>query len=79
MDVDSDGNLIISDLQNSCIRKIDRSSNVTTVFGICGTAGYLEGGYLTALLNGAISLDIDADGNWYIADYRNHVIRKISF
>ena len=79
VDVDSDGNLIISDLQNSCIRKIDRSSNVTTVFGICGTAGYLEGGYLTALLNGAISLDIDADGNWYIADYRNHVIRKISF
>ena len=50
--------------------------NVTTVAG-SGNSGSSNGTVSTALFNAPRGLTVDASGNVYVADYDNHVIRKI--
>ena len=77
--VDSKGNLYIADRFNHCIRKVDSKSIITTIAGN-GTQGYNgDGGIATdAQLNLPEDMTVDGDGNLYIADSYNHVIRKIN-
>jgi predicted outer membrane repeat protein len=77
--VDGSGNLFIADTGNSVIRKVDSSGIITTFAGIglsCCYAG--DGGPATsALLNGPSGVAVDGNGNLYIADTSNNVIRKV--
>ena len=78
--VDAEGNVYITDNQNQRVRKIDVDGVITTVAGT-GTAGYSgDGGPATeAMLDSAIALAVDADGNLYIADAGNYRVRKVAF
>ena len=79
LDADEAGNLYIADTSNHRIRKIDVSTgNISTVAGT-GTAGYGgDGAAATAAqLNFPRDVDVDREGNLYIADTNNHRIRRV--
>ncbi len=75
---DASGNMYIADWYNDVIRKVDTSGIITTVAGT-GSAGYSgdNGPATEAELDNSMDVAFDASGNMYIADYRNHVIRKV--
>jgi len=77
---DQDGNLYFAEYSNHIIRKVDTNGIITTVAGTPENSGYSgDGGAATsAKLNRPLGVDIDLSGNIYIADYRNHVIRKVN-
>ncbi len=76
--VDASGNLFIADYYNNRIRKVDDTGLITTVAGN-GTAAYSgDGGAATnASLSYPSDLALDADGNLFIADSQNSLIRKV--
>ena len=76
--VDGSGNIYIADSDNHRIRKVDSSGVITTVAGT-GTAGFSgDSGQATAAqINLPFGVDVDGSGNLYIADYKNHRIRKV--
>jgi len=77
--VDAGGNIYIADTYNHRIRKIDTSGNISTIAGT-GT-GYYNGDNIlatSAQLNGPADVEVDSDGNIYIADTKNYRIRKIN-
>jgi sugar lactone lactonase YvrE len=76
--VDAQGNILIADAYNNCIRKIDATGIITTVAGK-GTAGYSgdNGPATKAQLNFPTDMASDVAGNIYITDFNNNVIRKV--
>lgn len=73
--VDGDGNLYVSELGNSSIRKITPSGVVTTFAG--STTGYADGTGTDAQFNGPFGIGL-RENYLYLADTGNHRIRKIS-
>ncbi|MBD3266629.1 hypothetical protein GF373_08165, partial [bacterium] len=76
--VDSSGNIFFSDRDNNRVRKIDSQGVITTIAGT-GEAGYVgDGGPATeAKLKSPVGLLLRANGDLYVADRGNHVVRKI--
>ena len=76
--LDSAGNLYIADQANNRIRRVSLGI-ITTVAGD-GTAGYSgDGGPATnAAFNAPIGIAIDNAGSFYVSDFHNDVIRKLS-
>jgi sugar lactone lactonase YvrE len=79
---DAAGNLYIADSQNNAIRMILRSNGwITTIAGLGPEKpGYSgdNGPATAAKLDSPQGVAIDSDGNIYISDNGNHVIRKIT-
>jgi trimeric autotransporter adhesin len=78
--VDSNGNLYIADTYNNRIREVSATtSQISTVAGN-GTAGYMGDGAAatSAELNLPIGVAVDSNGNLFIADASNNVIREVS-
>jgi uncharacterized repeat protein (TIGR03803 family) len=77
--VDATNHILIADLNNNVIRKVNPAGIISTVAGT-GKAGFSgDGGAATsAELNGPNSVSIDAAGALYIADFNNNVIRKVT-
>ncbi len=76
--LDAAGNLYIADERNHAIRKVDTAGNISTVAGdgVWGDSG--DGNAATsARLANPIAVELDAAGNLYVAEYDNHIIRKI--
>jgi sugar lactone lactonase YvrE len=75
---DRQGNLYIADTFNHCIRKVDTKNVISTVAG-SGQKGYSgDGGPATrATLNEPYGVLPDRDGNLYIVDRLNAVIRRV--
>jgi len=75
---DSAGNLYIADIGNSRIRKVSPSGTISTFAGT-GISGYTgDGGPATsAALYCPYAVAADRNGNVYIADTGNDVIRKV--
>ena len=73
------GNVLISDLLNHRIRKVDTAGNITTVAGT-GTAGFSgDGGQATlASLNFPGGLAVDAGGTIFVVDSGNQRVRRVS-
>jgi hypothetical protein len=78
--VDNAGNVYICDWLNNVVRKISATTGIITTVAGNGIAGYTgDGGPATsAELNWPQGIAIDSAGNLYIAEYRNHVIRKVN-
>jgi len=73
--VDASGNVYVLDL-NDVIRKITPQGMVNTWAGN-GISGDVDGEAASAQFNAPIRVTIDVSGNFYVADYGNHKIRKI--
>jgi len=75
---DPKGNLFISDRLNHQIRKIDTEGNISTIAGTGDSDHDGDGGpALEATFRDPNSLASDKDGNIYVADTANNLIRKI--
>ena len=74
--MDASGNLFVTDTFNHLIRKITPSGVVTTFAGT-GTAGSANGTRTEASFNKPIDLDFDNNGNLFVVDFGNHLIRRI--
>jgi hypothetical protein len=76
--VTGDGGLFIADAANHRIRRVDRQGLIATVAGL-GSPGFGGDGKLAvdALLNQPMDVVADSSNNLYIADYANHVIRRV--
>jgi len=74
-----DGSLFVVDTKNNRVLKLSVDGVATIVAGQSGIAGYSGDGGLAinAKLNHPSGIGRDASGNLYIADYYNHVIRKV--
>jgi uncharacterized protein (TIGR03437 family) len=77
---DNNGNVYITDTQNSCIRKVTSAGVITTVAGMCSFYGYSGDGGLAvkALLDTPQQVAVDSAGNLYISDWYYNVIRKVT-
>lgn len=76
---DAQGNFYISDWSNDVVRKVAPNGVITTVAGN-GSIGYSgDGGpAISAQLANPCGLTFDAQGDMYIADSANNVIREVS-
>jgi sugar lactone lactonase YvrE len=74
---DSQGFLYVTDLAEDKIHLIDPAGNVATFAGT-GSGGYLDGNAATARFREPAGIAVDAARNVYVADFGNHVIRKIT-
>lgn len=72
----TDGTIYIADRGNHAIRKISNGM-VTTLAGN-GSAGFTDGQGASASFNLPYSIDVDSEGNIYVADQGNRAIRKIT-
>jgi len=75
--LDAAGNIYVADRDNHCIRKISATGVVTTFAGT-GLPGAANGPVATATFHSPKGITIDIEGNFYIADAGNHIIRKIT-
>lgn len=76
--IDAAGNLYVTEIDNHLIRKITPAGEVTTVAGTQGVGGSLDGTGVNASFNRPYGVTVDANGNLYVADFMNNMIRKIS-
>lgn len=75
---DKDGNLYVGDTDNYCVRRISTAGIVSTIAGIPGKKGYLDGDPDEALFDRFWGMKIDEDGTLYITDYYNRALRKLT-
>ncbi|MCA8939538.1 MAG: hypothetical protein KDB07_07010, partial [Planctomycetes bacterium] len=73
------GDVFISDTNNHAIRKVQFGSGTITTVAGGNSAGYTGdyGSALSAQLDTPLGLDIDGAGWIYVAEFNNHVIRRI--
>jgi sugar lactone lactonase YvrE len=76
--VDSTGNVYVGDAGNNTIRKITPGGVVTTLAGLAGVAGSVNGTNTTARFNAPFGVAVDSSGTVYVADSGNQTIRKIT-
>ncbi|HEV7768164.1 MAG TPA: SMP-30/gluconolactonase/LRE family protein, partial [Thermoanaerobaculia bacterium] len=76
--IDGGGFVYVADTENSTIRKITPSGDVSTLAGLALHPGSANGNGSAARFNRPEGMVTDATGNLYVADTENHTIRKIS-
>ena len=76
--VDSAGNVYVADSNNHTIRKITPSGVVSTLAGLAGSGGSVDGTGSAARFNYPSGVAADGAGNVYVADTGNDTIRKIT-
>lgn len=81
--IDGNGNLFIADMFNERIRRVDGTTHIiTTVAGsedpFAGSFGGNGGLATNARLNGPQGVAVDANGDLFIADTNNGLIREVS-
>lgn len=72
------GDLLVADMAYHTIRKITTTGDVTTYAGMPAQPGSANGSLGTNTFKNPYGLTMDAAGNAFVADWGNHIIRKIS-
>jgi hypothetical protein len=78
---DARGNLYVAENNGSTLRKIAPVGTnwvVTTIAGQSGNYSFADGTNGAALFNGPQNVTVDTNGNLYVADSFNSVIRKVT-
>jgi len=76
--VDRDGNILVADTDNHCIRKIDTNGVVSTLAGT-GGAGHTDGEGGAAEFYSPKGITMDSAGEYCIvSDTGNHCLRRVS-
>ncbi|PLC07315.1 hypothetical protein CY658_10160 [Variovorax sp. RO1] len=75
--IDASGNLYVADSENHRIRMITPAGVVTTLAGT-GTPGAADGPRDSATFSDPRGVAVDADGNVYVADFGNSLLRRIT-
>lgn len=77
--VDSNGNILVADRGNSCIRIIRPDGTSTVIAGASGTSGTAEGaGTTAARFSTPSGIALDSKGNVYVSDTNNNRIRRLT-
>jgi len=76
--VDTSRNVFVADAWNHTIRKITPSAIVTTLAGLAGNPGSVDGTNSKARFNRPSGIAVDNGGNLFVTDSLNHTIRKIT-
>ena len=76
--VDSGGTIYIADTGSHTIRKMTSGGAVTTLAGLAGNPGSMDGTNSAARFNSPAGLATDSGGNIYVCDCFNHTIRLIT-
>jgi streptogramin lyase len=76
--VDAAGYLYVADMGNNTIRKVSPSGDVTTLAGLAGQSGQLNGQGAQARFIAPSGIAVDEAGNVYVAEFASDTIRKIS-
>lgn len=76
--VDASGNVFVADMSNNTIRKISTNGMVYTFAGQAGMSGNSDGFGNGARFNNPFAVAVDSEGNVYVSDSANDVIRKIT-
>jgi sugar lactone lactonase YvrE len=75
---DGSGNLFIADRSNHAIRRISAAGEVTTIAGMAGQPGAVNGNGADARFHSPSDIAVDSAGNLYVADTGNSLIRRIT-
>jgi secreted PhoX family phosphatase len=75
--LDSTGNIYVADTVNCTIRMITPSGITSTLAGLAGASGHMDGTNKFARFKLPEALVVDPTGIIYVADTGNHSIRKI--
>jgi len=70
------GNVYVADLLNNAIRKVNPGGLVSTIAGT-RRAAFADGADSIASFNYPYGIDVDNEGNIYVADFANQRIRKV--
>jgi sugar lactone lactonase YvrE len=80
LDVNSAGNLYVSDYGNNTIREVTLVGTdwvVSTLAGLAGTSGSVDGTNSDARFNFPNDVTVDNAGNLYVADSYNNTVRQV--
>jgi sugar lactone lactonase YvrE len=75
---DTAGNLSVAEPASATVRKITPQGVVTTLAGTRGAAGYADATGAAARFDTPSRLAVDANGNVYVTDSGNSVVRRVS-
>ena len=76
--VDIFGNVYVADTDNQTIRKITPGGLVTTLAGVAGSNGNMDGIGRAASFNWPSGVAVDGTGNVYVTEIFNYDVRKIT-
>src|SRR5206468_5771378 len=76
--IDGAGTLYVADYYGHTIRSISPAGVVTTIAGVYGSNGYVDGPVATARFAYPEGVAVDPSGNLYVSENGNGRIRKIS-
>ena len=76
--VDTNGNVFVADTSNHTIRKVTPAGMVTTLAGQAGNPGSTNATGTNAQFYNPTSVAVDTNGNVYVADVSNSLIRKVT-
>lgn len=74
--VDRTGNVYVADSGNDTVRRVTPAGVVTTLAGLAGQAGYLDGTGSSVRFSNPAGLALDRAGNLLVLDASNAVIRR---
>jgi len=72
------GNIYVADSLNETIRKVTPEGMVTTLAGLAGQRGSVDGKGSEARFIGADAVAVDSSGNVYVSDGADDTIRKVT-
>jgi PKD repeat protein len=75
---DSAGNVYVADWGNHTIRKVTPAGVVTTLAGAAGLSGSADGFGAAARFTNPDGVEVDTNGNVYVADSGNNTVRRIT-
>jgi DNA-binding beta-propeller fold protein YncE len=76
--VGDDGSIYVADSRNHCVRLVSPEGEVTTLAGMAGEAGFIDGPARQARFLAPSGLALAPDGSLLVADTGNHRIRRVT-